>query len=107
VHLVTGEPAFAFGLTGRGVLAPGAVADVTIFDADTVGPEPLRMVSDLPAGASRLYNGARGMAHVVVSGVEVVRDGALTGDQGGRVLRAGRDTHTVTCADYWRGIGGA
>lgn len=33
---MTSLPARTFGLTGRGILAPGAQADIVVFDADTV-----------------------------------------------------------------------
>ena len=102
VHLMTGEPASAFGLTGRGVVAPGAHADLTLFDPDTIGPGDLHLRPDLPSGAERLYSVATGITSVLVEGVEVVHDGLLVGNRPGRVLKAGIDTHTVTCADYWR-----
>ncbi len=36
VHQVTGVPAQAFRLRGRGVLAPGNAADLTAFDPDEI-----------------------------------------------------------------------
>src|SRR5262249_23631651 len=36
VRRMTGLSAYRFGLTGRGVLAPGSYADVTVFDAETI-----------------------------------------------------------------------
>jgi N-acyl-D-aspartate/D-glutamate deacylase len=103
VHLLTQEPAFAFGLVGRGVVAPGNWADLVVFDPATIGPGQLGMRADLPAGAERLYSAATGIAAVVVNGSVVVDDGVATDQRPGAVLRSGRDTTTVTCADYWRG----
>ncbi len=37
VHKITGKPAMRFRLAGRGLLKPGAFADVTIFDPVTIG----------------------------------------------------------------------
>jgi dihydroorotase/N-acyl-D-amino-acid deacylase len=39
IHKVTLAPARRFGLRGRGVLTPGAVADVTVFDPGAVDSE--------------------------------------------------------------------
>ena len=36
VHLATARAAKRFGLTGRGVLRPGAYADIALFDADRI-----------------------------------------------------------------------
>ena len=88
-------PASLYGLRCRGRLAPGFRADITVFDPETVGPEPERTVDDLPGGASRLWAGARGIQHVYVNGTAVVADGRLTGALPGAVLRSGRDTRTV------------
>jgi N-acyl-D-aspartate/D-glutamate deacylase len=92
VHKVTGEQADAYGLAGRGRLRAGSVADVVVFDPDTIAPGRTSWRDDLPAGAGRLYQEPVGIAHVIAAGVEVARDGRMTGQAGGQVLRAGRDT---------------
>jgi N-acyl-D-aspartate/D-glutamate deacylase len=93
VHKLTGEPAGVFGFADRGVLAPGRAADVTVFDADTVAPGPLRRIRDFPADGERLVaDQPGGVAHVVVNGTPIRVDGdpvpeALAA-RPGRVLRA-------------------
>ena len=47
---------------------------------------------DFPADAARLYAEADGIHHVIVNGVETLRDGLPTGQLPGIVLRSGRDT---------------
>jgi N-acyl-D-aspartate/D-glutamate deacylase len=96
VHRLADVPARLLGLHDRGRIAEGFRADVVVFDPDTIAPGPAELVRDLPGGARRLVAGAEGIDRVIVSGVDVVVDGALTGDHPGRVLRAGRDSHTVT-----------
>ncbi|SNQ46462.1 Aminoacylase (fragment) [Frankia canadensis] len=93
VHLITDVPARLYGLRDRGRLAPGAIADIVVFDDATIARQPVETRFDLPGGAGRLY-GEAGIGHVLVAGTEIVRDGAYTGDLGGRVLRSGRDTVT-------------
>jgi N-acyl-D-amino-acid deacylase len=94
VRLLTSRGADLFGLAGRGRLAPGAIADVTVFDPDTVGCTPLRRVNDLPAGADRLVSDATGVHAVVVGGVVIREDGRDRISAGdplpGRLLRGGR-----------------
>jgi N-acyl-D-aspartate/D-glutamate deacylase len=95
VQRLTGELADAFGLTGRGRIAPGAHADLVVFDPETVDCGPIAMRDDLPGGESRLYGDSVGIHHVIVNGVPVAQGNAPTGRVGGRTLRSGRDTHTV------------
>src|SRR5207244_10095759 len=94
VRMLTSRPAEVFGIAGRGRLAEGLAADVTIFDPATVGCSPLRRVRDLPAGADRLVSDAHGIRAVVVNGVVVREDGRDAVDPAGplpgRVLRGGR-----------------
>ena len=78
VHKLTGQPSARLGLSDRGTLKPGARADVSIFDQDRFAErgttfEPNQL--------------AEGMVHVFVNGVHTLRDGALTGERGGEVLR--------------------
>ncbi len=78
VHKMTGLTAQSYGLPGRGVLAPGAFADITIFDPDTVGEGATFEHPIAPAP---------GIDAVIVNGAVVWRDGRDTGARPGRVLR--------------------
>ena len=94
VRMLTDAPARLYGLRDRGRIAKGAWADLVVFDEDTVGPRPVRLVDDLPGGSERLTGGADGIGHVLVAGQEIVRDGKCTEARPGRVVRSGRDTDT-------------
>ena len=95
VRLLTDIPARLYGLRDRGRLVPGAWADVVVFDPAAIGHRPVRTRNDLPGGASRLYAEADGIAHVLVNGTEIVRDGSFTEARPGKLIRSGTDTDTV------------
>jgi N-acyl-D-aspartate/D-glutamate deacylase len=96
IKLMTSEPASLFGLKDRGVLRDGAIADVVVFDPETVGSEPVRLVHDLPGDSARLTAGSIGVEHVLVNGTAIMADSKPTGATPGTVLKSGRDTVTVT-----------
>ena len=96
IHYLTGAPAALYGLHDRGRLAVGACADLVVIDPTSIGPTPFYTRYDMPAGAGRIYGEAEGIEHVFVNGTEVVRANEFTDARPGRILRSGRDTHTVT-----------
>ena len=96
VQLMTSAPAALFGLRDRGVLRPGAIADIFVFDPTTVDSDGAALVADLPGNSARLTAGSRGVARVFVNGISIIEDGEPTGATPGTVLRSGRDTQTVT-----------
>jgi N-acyl-D-amino-acid deacylase len=81
VWKMTGLPARRLGLADRGVLAPGAKADVVVFDAATVAD---RATYEDP------HRYATGIEHVLVNGRVVITDGEHTGALPGRLLRGVR-----------------
>jgi N-acyl-D-aspartate/D-glutamate deacylase len=89
VRLVTSVPADRYGLRGRGRLAPGAAADLVLFDPARVAMRPTEMVHDLPRGERRLLQRADGIVTVLVNGQAVVENGAPADRRPGRVLRGG------------------
>jgi N-acyl-D-aspartate/D-glutamate deacylase len=94
VHLITDVPAQLYGLVERGRLQEGWHADIVVLDPATVRSDEIAMQFDLPGGAGRLYAGATGIDHVLVNGTPLVRDGVLTAERRGTLLRSGRDTRT-------------
>jgi N-acyl-D-amino-acid deacylase len=78
VHRMTGLPARQLGLRDRGLLQAGCWADVVVFDA-------ARIVDHASFEAPQRF--ATGVAHVLVNGVPVLRDGVVTGARPGRAVR--------------------
>ncbi len=77
VHKMTGRPAEVFGLKGRGVIAEGNVADLVLFDPETVID---RADYDDP------MQPAAGIKQVMVAGRTVWDGEAWTGNRAGRFL---------------------
>lgn len=87
VRKMTHDTAALYGLADRGVLAPGLKADVNIIDFDALDLALPELVADLPAGASRLVQRAKGYDATILSGEVTFREGEPTGARPGRVLR--------------------
>lgn len=87
VRRLTFESASVFGLHDRGLLQPGMVADIVVFDPDTVRPLPHEVVHDFPTGAMRIKEPADGIRMTVVNGQVLMENGKHSGALPGRVLR--------------------
>jgi N-acyl-D-aspartate/D-glutamate deacylase len=85
--MLTFDTATHWGFADRGLIRAGLAADLMVFDPDTVGPEMPEVVNDLPGGAKRLVQRARGISATVVNGEILLRDGKHTGALPGRLLR--------------------
>jgi N-acyl-D-amino-acid deacylase len=79
VRRMTQAPARQLGLADRGVLAPGMAADVAVFDLEDVGTA---------VAPDHLIVRPRGVPHVLVNGVAVVRDGEPTAARPGAIGRS-------------------
>ena len=79
VKMQTSETANVFGFTDRGVLAPGKKADVNVIDLAILELSKPEIVSDLPTGAQRWMQRAKGYRWTLVSGVPTFADGSPTG----------------------------
>jgi N-acyl-D-amino-acid deacylase len=78
VHKMTLMPARRLKLEGRGVIQPGAFADLVAFD-------PARVADQ--ATFERPHQYPVGIPHLWVNGTQVIRDGEHTGKLAGVVLR--------------------
>jgi N-acyl-D-aspartate/D-glutamate deacylase len=94
IHLMTQVQADLYGVRERGCLREGWYADVIVVDPNTVGTDEVAMRFDLPENEGRLYAESTGIDHVFVNGEAIVRDGSLTANRPGMLLRSGRDTAT-------------
>jgi N-acyl-D-aspartate/D-glutamate deacylase len=90
VRMLTLVPATLWGFADRGLVREGFAADLVVFDPDTIAPEMPEVAHDLPAGARRLVQRARGIAATVVNGEVLLRDGKHTGALPGQLLRGPR-----------------
>lgn len=88
IRKLTLEGAELFGLSGRGLLAPGAFADVNVIDLEGLHLRTPEMVADLPLGASRFVQRAHGYEYTLVNGKVLVDHDELTGERPGRLVTA-------------------
>ena len=79
IRRMTSTPADRYGLADRGVIRPGAAADVTVFD-----PDRIRDRASFDNGRAT----AEGVSHVFVNGKAAIESGRLAHTSAGRVLRA-------------------
>ena len=86
VHRMTGEPAKAWGVRGRGTLETGQAADVVIFDPATIARGEEIFVNDFPGGASRYVRHATGIDKVIVNGAVVLDRGQYTEARTGEIV---------------------
>ena len=80
VHRCTGLPAAWLGLSDRGILRPGARADLVLFDPMTIQD---RATLDEPTRSPR------GIDLVLVNGVPVIEEDRPTGARPGAIVRRG------------------
>jgi N-acyl-D-amino-acid deacylase len=74
---MTSLSANVFGMSGRGILRPGAIADIVLFDLDRL--------QDV-ATYERPHRFSQGMVHVLVNGRFAIEDEEFTGRLHGSVL---------------------
>jgi N-acyl-D-aspartate/D-glutamate deacylase len=86
----TFDTARLYGLTDRGTIEPGMLADLNVIDYDHLQLTNPRVVDDLPAGGKRLLQGAVGYVETIKSGVTTFRDGVDTGARPGTLVRGAR-----------------
>jgi N-acyl-D-amino-acid deacylase len=92
VHAVTAAPAQFFGIPGRGVIAPGAFADLAVFELDMLRNGAEQQAFDLPTGSWRYTREPGGYRATLVAGVPTWADGAPTRERSGTMLaRDGSD----------------
>ena len=78
IRKMTSSTAAQFGLAGRGFVAPGAFADLCVFDPGTIGHDGTYTKPDVRPD---------GIPYIVLEGTVVVDGGEFTGERHGRVLR--------------------
>lgn len=67
-NVKTTSPASIFGIHDRGLLRRGMAADLLVFDPKNIDLEPPEKVTDLPAGAPRYIQRAKGVHYTIVNG---------------------------------------
>jgi len=87
VHKLTAQLAEMWGIADRGLLRPGAFADVNVIDFDRLDLRLPEVRHDMPTGAAALVQDATGYVATVVNGRVLMREGKHTGAYPGVVLR--------------------
>ena len=93
------DTARLYGLDDRGVIAPGALADINVIDFDHLTLERPWLAFDLPAGGKRLLQRATGYRYTIKSGVVTFEDGTWTGATPGGVLRGPQRAAILAAAE--------
>lgn len=87
VHKQTASNAKLFGMHDRGTIALGKRADLNLIDLERLSLGSLEVHADLPAGGTRILQGASGYLATFVAGAKTRSQDQDTGARPGRVLR--------------------
>jgi N-acyl-D-aspartate/D-glutamate deacylase len=87
VEMMTSRNARYLGLADRGTIAPGQRADLNVIDPTRLSLGLPRLVADLPAGGKRFLQLAEGYVGTWVGGLAVAREGRVTQERPGRLVR--------------------
>ncbi len=87
VHMLSHKAAKAVGLPERGLLKPGAKADINVINLEGLKLHLPEIVNDLPAGGQRLHQRATGYDATIVSGEVIRRFDQSTGARPGQLIR--------------------
>ncbi len=89
IKKITSDTADIWSIPERGLLKPGYIADVTIFDANTIDRGPEYYVQDVPGDGHRYVRDAIGVETVIIGGaVAFDHHTGYTGEHRGRVIGA-------------------
>ena len=77
-----------YGMSDRGSLELGKRADINLIDFDNLALGALEVHRDLPAGGSRILQGASGYLATFVNGIRTRANDVDTGARPGRLVRA-------------------
>ena len=78
VRKITSQAASRAHIFDRGILLPGMKADIVVFDPATIND---------PSTFEDPHHFSEGISDVIVNGVPVLRDGAMTGARPGKTIR--------------------
>jgi N-acyl-D-amino-acid deacylase len=95
VRKLTRDTAMAYGLSDRGQLKPGLLADVNVIDFEALRLYRPEAIYDRPAGGRRLVQRADGYRFTVKSGQVTFEDGESTGALPGSLVRGGREARIL------------
>jgi N-acyl-D-aspartate/D-glutamate deacylase len=87
VSRLTMVPARLHGMSDRGVIKPGAAADLNVIDRNRLASSPPRYVEDFPARSGRFVIDGEGYVATIVNGAVLMQEGKHTGALPGKVLR--------------------
>jgi len=86
VRRMTRDQAELLGLADRGVIRPGAIADLAVFDLAALHWDVEQKVADVPGARSRFRRPAGGFRYTFVAGTPVQINGTATGALPARFL---------------------
>jgi N-acyl-D-aspartate/D-glutamate deacylase len=88
VQRLTSDGAGLFGLEGRGMIEPGAFADLNLIDWEALALPRPTFAHDFPHGAGRFVQRGEGYVATVVNGAVFMESGMHAGPLAGSVLHA-------------------
>jgi N-acyl-D-amino-acid deacylase len=90
VKMMSKEGADLYGLGDRGSVEIGKRADLNVIDLAKIELQLPEVISDLPTGASRIVQRAKGIKATICKGEITFRDGEPTGARPGELIRGAR-----------------